>query len=342
MENSKIEWTDSTFNPFIGCQKVSPGCQHCYAETLMDTRYGRVKWGPQGTRVRTSAENWRKPLAWNRQEWWECRDCGYRGNVHSFDDYCPVCRKSNCSPTRQRVFCASLADVFEDRPELEEWRDDLWELIHSTPNLDWLLLTKRPENVVRMMNPAPTEKVPAPYLAGGDYLPNVWLGTSIENQEVADKRIPELLKIPARVRFLSVEPLLDRIDLKFGITNLDDVADYLDVPEWKGQRIDWVIVGGESGPHARPMHPDWARSIRDQCQAAGVPFHFKQWGEYVGGEIQRNNDFVGGQAIDCSANGYGGLTAHSGFMPVLRVGKKRAGRLLDGREWSEFPDVLNA
>lgn len=265
MENSAIEWTDHTFNPWMGCTKVSPGCKFCYAETMMDTRYGKVQWGPQGKRVRTSDANWRKPLAWNRA--------------------------AEFAGKRARVFCASLADVFEDKVDqaaaMTGWRAELWDLIGQTPWLDWLLLTKRPEFVGRM--------VPPEWMTG--YWPaNVWIGTSVEDQRRADERIPELLMIPATVRFLSVEPLLGPIDI---LDKLDNVfytedSDYPTI----GPSIDWVIVGGESGKDARPMHPEWVRSIRDQCQETGVPFFFKQWGG---------------------------------------KNKKAAGRMLDGREWNEFP-----
>lgn len=229
-ENSAIEWCDHTFNPWIGCAKVSPGCKHCYAETLMDTRYGRVEWGVHGTRVRTGPDNWKKPLRWNRQAEAEGR--------------------------RYRVFCASLADVFEDRDELEPWRRDLLALIYQTPRLDWLLLTKRPENVMRMLY--------------GFMPPNLWIGTSVENQETADERIPELLKIPATVRFLSCEPLLGPVDLTPWLGTGHPTFD---------PGVDWVIVGGESGPKARPFDVRWAWSLVEQCADAGVPCFVKQLGD---------------------------------------------------------------
>lgn len=247
-ENSAIQWTDHTFNPWIGCAKVSPGCKHCYAETLMDTRYGRVEWGVHGTRVRTSPGNWRKPLRWNRQ--------------------------AEESGTRARVFCASLADVFEDRDELEPWREDLLDLIYVTPSLDWQLLTKRPENVMEMVG---HERMAV--LAN-----NLWIGTSVENQEYADLRIPELLKIPAAVRFLSCEPLLGPVDLarigehvgRFGtepLSALEEIVGLVERP-----RLDWVIIGGESGPGARPCDVGWIRSLVRQCQEASVPAFVKQLG----------------------------------------------------------------
>lgn len=318
--NSKIEWCDHTFNPWIGCTKVSAACKNCYAEAMMDKRFGRVKWGPQGHRARTSAANWRKPLAWNEQQWYECMSCGWRGSYSERPAVfrCPKCNSLAVNKTRQRVFCASLADVFEDKPELAVWRYDLLNLIMETQNLIYLLLTKRPENVASMIG----------YQYGnpwGDGLPtNVWIGTSVENQQTADERIPHLLQIPAVVRFLSVEPLLEPIYL-----NLEENGRHPDY-NWG---IDWVIVGGESGPNARPMHPDWVRSIRDQCIAADVPFLFKQWGEYAP---------LVNLPSDCSiygmknkANWYWHEVAPS--EASVRVGKHTAGRLLDGREWNEFP-----
>ena len=309
MENSKIEWTDHTWNPWMGCTKVSPGCKFCYAETLMDTRYGKVEWGPQGKRVRTSDANWRKPLAWNRA--------------------------AEFAGQRARVFCASLADVFEVKPdqalEMERWRGELWDLIDATPWLDWLLLTKRPETVAGLV----------PYVKNGHPWPdNVWLGTSVENQKYADERIPELLKVPAAVRFLSCEPLLGPVDLSQWL-----VAEHyaVEVPAPKGigypptvkvarirKAINWVIVGGESGRDARPMHPDWARSLRDQCLEAGVPFFFKQWGEWsenypLGTPLQRR--------------GCVWTAPWDDGVQMWRVGKKLAARLLDGREWNEFPQA---
>ncbi len=243
-KNSKIEWTDHTFNPWIGCTKVSGGCVNCYAETLMDTRYKRVQWGINGTRSRTSANYWRQPLAWNQA--------------------------AESAERRPRVFCASLADVFEDRAELEPWRTELLILIEQTRNLDWLILTKRPKNVKRMIMFAGYD--PEVYLHRN---PHVWIGVSVEDQQRADERIPLLLDIPARVRFLSMEPLLGPVDLAErgrGWLFVNELAN--------GNRtgIHWVIVGGESGHNARPMHPDWARLIRDQCRAASVPFFMKQMG----------------------------------------------------------------
>lgn len=308
-ENTKIEWATHTFNPWIGCSRVSPGCQHCYAESLAK-RTKLVEWGPQAERHVTSDASWRQPLKWAKQ----AREAG----------------------TRPRVFCASMADVFEDRPELFSVRGRLWDLIFRTPELDWLLLTKRPQNISGMV----------PWVQPWA---NVWLGTTVEDQQRADERIPHLLATPAAVRFLSCEPLLGPVNLDSehsdGIHALGCGDPYClsrDVlSDCRG--VDWVIIGGESGPGARPMHPQWARSIRDQCQAAGVPFFFKQWGGWKNG-----SDF-GGDAKIVLNDGRVLNTADEAdsatrvrwteFAPTMmrRVGKKAAGRLLDGREWNEFP-----
>ena len=265
-ERTAISWCDATFNPWYGCTKVSPACDHCYAERLMDTRMHKVQWG--GPRVRTSAANWKQPLRWNAQAEREGR--------------------------RYRVFCSSLADVFDNQVP-PEWREDLFELIRVTPHLDWLLLTKRPQNIVRMVREQGS-------IAGNGtrYLPdNVSLGTTAEDQTRADQNLPALLRtrieLGARVLFVSIEPMLGPVDLRqlrgfhngctpqthdclsghSSDTPWGYVRDKLPDPFGRG-RIDWVICGGESGPQARPMHPDWARSLRDQCAAAGVPFHLKQ------------------------------------------------------------------
>ncbi len=305
-ENSKIEWTNHTFNPWRGCTKISEGCKHCYAEALSKRNPAILGiWGDNGTRVVASEGYWKQPLKWSR-------DAAKAGE-------------------RRRVFCSSLADVFEDRPELIEPRRRLFDLINETPDLDWLLLTKRPESIGSMFDDIRRH-------FGWDEdlsVMNVWLGTSVENQEQADKRIPELLKIPAKVRFLSCEPLLGPVDLScvnFGSETVTDVHDVLfpqhglrypdngnPLPQLPGGSIDWVIVGGESGSNARPMQVEWARDLRDQCLRARVPFHFKQYGEHAPTSEHRD-----------------------GKVFMSRVGKKTAGRLLDGKEWNEFPNAKTA
>jgi protein gp37 len=232
------------------------------------------------------------------------------------------------------VFCASLADVFDNQVP-DAWRQDLWELISVTPHLDWLLLTKRPQNIGKML------PKPETMWCGDDphYAwpwPNVWLGTTVENQEEADRRIPHLLSVPAPVHFLWCEPLLGPVDLSNTRSSLSEGGSWRDVLECGDSgrlpSIDWVIAGGESGPGARPSHPDWFRSLRDQCQAAGAAFFFKQWGEWwpePGGYIEPLQHQV--------------IPLHlwpdlSPYSYSVRLGKKRAGALLDGREWREVPN----
>lgn len=246
-ENSKIEWTDNTFNPWIGCTKVSPACDNCYAEDMMDKRYGRARWGAGEDRVRT--RDWSKPRRWNR-------------------DAAP-------SGDRPFVFCASLADVFDNEVD-ELWRRDLMDLIEETPNLVWLLLTKRIGNVRRMTDPARCCR-PLPR--------NVAIGATMANQEEYDRDRGKLEEVKhfADVRFTfgSFEPLLGPIILDSSAPN-------------------WIIVGGESGPRARTMEMDWARSLRRQSADLGRVFNFKQ---------------AGGRGAD------------------------KGGHLLDGRQYFDRPDV---
>ncbi len=328
-ENTKIEWCDHTFNPWVGCTKISPACDNCYAEGWAKRTGQSALW--QGERRRTAPANWNLPLKWNAQAEREGR--------------------------RYRVFCASLADVFDNQVP-DEWRIDLWALIATTKSLDWLLLTKRPQNIAKML---PDHRVGAqPW---GDGWPNVWLGTTAENQQQADLRIPHLLSVPARVHFLSCEPLLGPIDLEIawhgesaldaecwgdcgwcesGFTPLHNCQNskQADATYLKGRSgLDWVIAGGESGPGARPMHPDWPRGVRDQCAEANVPFFFKQWGEWIGGsDFNPNSSYSGCVPIEDD----GSLTESpeavtDSTCPMFRTGKKRAGRLLDGREHNDFP-----
>jgi protein gp37 len=259
-ENSNIEWTDHTFNPWLGCTKVSPGCDHCYAERLVDTRLRRARWGAGQPRVRTAAGNWLKPLQWNQKH----------GEFFA------------ANGRRQRVFSASLSDVF-DNDVPTAWRMDLFKLIADTPCLDWLILTKRIGNVRKMCT--------------GDGLmfdmlaDRVWLGATIVNRDEMVRDAPKLKETGARVTFWSVEPMLGDLG-RIPVELLPD----------------WVICGGESGPGARPTQPTWVRSLRDQCAAAGVKFLFKQWGAW--------------RPVDAG---------------MLQVGKKAAGRELDGRIHHDFP-----
>ena len=321
-ENTKIEWANHTFNPWIGCTKVGPGCDNCYAEADFDKRRHVVQWGPNKPRKRTAPSTWAAPLRWNRE--------------------------AAASGVRHRVFCASLADVFDNEVPVQ-WRISLMALILQTPHLDWLLLTKRIGNAAEMLDVA-FRAAHAQRETWANNIPaNVWIGATITSQSEADRDIPKLLDVPATKRFLSMEPLLGPVDL----TNVAPPT--TEGQTWHGIDsitpanrelrgcIDWVIVGGESGPNARPMHPKWARSLRDQCQAAGVPFLFKQWGEWVDADNGPDDDLAYEGKSDCWAHIEGGR--HSGEMgvdffntyPMYRVGKKAAGRLLDGRQHDGFP-----
>jgi protein gp37 len=274
-KNSRIEWTNHTFNPWWGCTKVSAACKYCYAEAW-SKRVGQNVWGPKASRRFFSEGHWSEPLKWNAE--------------------------ARASGTPARVFCASMADVFEERVELNPWRAKLWDLIRDTPHLDWLLLTKRPEHVLEMV----PWKVQWP--------DNVWLGTTVEDQEGADLRLPYLAAIPARLRFISAEPLLGPLALR----------------PWLGRFINWVITGGESGPKARPSSPSWFRSLLTQCMEADVPFHFKQWG-----------DWAPGDGLNLPAARLKRAAAQDGT-PMFRVGKKAAGRILDGATWDGLPKIRAA
>ena len=353
--NSAIEWCDATFNPWIGCTKISPACDHCYAERDFDLRRHVVQWGAGQARKRTSPANWKNPLRWNATPFCRCPECGWRGEeeeampvvglLNVLEEWCPSCMKGAVQPARRRVFCASLADVFDNEVPAE-WRAELFALIAATPNLDWLLLTKRIGNVASMIAAPGMQKCGLP--------PNVWLGATICNQDEADRDIPKLLDVPAAVRFVSIEPMLGPVDLtdvvvRHGGGTEDHFSALYDADDDEADTasyIDWVICGGESGPHARPMHPDWARSLRDQCAVARVPFLFKQWGEWTPGEnvakrigvVQSATWFDGKWLI-----GTEDLAIEDGHIDdepdLLRVGKKAAGRLLDGRTHDGFPEV---
>jgi protein gp37 len=307
-------WTHHTFNPWRGCTKVSAGCAHCYADKLSARNPKSLGiWGKNGTRVVAAESYWREPLKWDAA--------------------------AKAAGERHRVFCASLADVFEgqDTMPAEAWsvvqeaRKRLFDLVCRTPHLDWLMLTKRPENALRLMVEAGLYAVANPSLPCPQ--PNLWIGTSVEDQSAADSRIPHLLSTPAAVRFLSCEPLLGPIDIEVQSVITGNRGGLISV-NGKIARIpgiDWAIVGGESGPGARPMHPDWARSLRDQCIAAGVAFHFKQWGEFAPGALHDGWTTVAND---------GSLKVNDprlNVAQVTRIGKKAAGRMLDGRTWDQFP-----
>jgi protein gp37 len=276
-DTTEISWTDATFNPWIGCQHVSPGCDHCYAEAQNAFRKWTSDgaWGPHAERRRTSAATWNNPRIWNADA--------------------PAFARSH--GRRRRVFCASLADVFDNKAP-KAWRSDLFRLIRKTPELDWQLLTKRPQNMARMLPPD-----------WGEGYPNVWLGTTTEDAERFRMRWPVLARIPAAVRFVSYEPAIAPL----GAIEIGTILP------------DWIICGGESGGHAREMHPAWARHVRDQCRALGIAFFLKQWGTY------RSNPLVQEDALSL---------AEAGRRDLRTNGK--GGALLDGRLHREFPGERRA
>lgn len=277
---TKIEWTDETWNPVTGCTAISRGCDHCYAARVASGRlrhlpaYEGLAVGGRFTgEVRLHPDRLGMPLEWRRP---------------------------------RRVFVNSMSDLFHASVP-DEFIGQVWGVMALGEHHTFQVLTKRPQRMSRVLNdPSPTfrDAMAAERNAGSEALfapgwplQNVWLGTSIEGQDWADRRIPHLLDTPAAVRFLSVEPLLGPVDLS----------------PWLSDGIGWVIVGGESGPNARPMQPEWAREVRDQCVAAGVPFLFKQWGEWA---------------------------PHPNEWGMDRVGKKHAGRVLDGRTWDQYPSLI--
>ena len=261
-DRTEISWTDATFNPWIGCQHVSPGCDHCYAETQNAFRRWTAggEWGPHAARKRTSTGTWEKPRVWNAQSAAFAQTYG----------------------RRRRVFCASLADVFDNQVP-KAWRADLFRLIRETPELDWQLLTKRPQNIARML--------PGDW---GEGYPNVWLGTTTEDAENFRMRWPILSRVSAARRFISYEPAI-------GPLGAIEVVRAALLP-------DWIICGGESGGEARTIQPAWARHVRDQCQVLGIPFFLKQWGSYRSNPLMLEHGLLPADARrrDPPSNGKGG------------------------------------
>jgi protein gp37 len=312
MDVTKISWADATFNPWWGCIEVSPACDNCYARTFAK-RVGQNVWGPAGSSDRRffADKHWAEPLKWNTA--------------------------AEKAGVRTRVFCASMADVFEQNAILDEHRLRLWALIEVTPHLDWMLLTKRPQNIKAMVPPAwlvtPRD--------------NVWYGTTVENQHYADLRVPILLDVPATVRFLSMEPLLGPVDLERFVVLYDANGE----PWTSRGDLHWIITGGESGPHARPTHPAWLRGLRDQCQEAGVAFHFKQWGAWTpdgAGQVRVSGTRYRFESKTFLPDGteYDPLKPEAYTLPnmtrpgitlLFRKGNHLTGRLLDGREHNELP-----
>lgn len=350
-DKTSIEWTrgpdgspGATWNPITGCTLVSEGCRHCYAAQLAATRLknhptraGLARLNAAGEakftgEVRLNEQWLDQPIRWMRP---------------------------------RRIFVCAHGDLFhEDVPD--EWIDRVFRIMAMAKRHTFQVLTKRPGRALRYLD-APDRELAIRSNALAWPLPNVWLGTSVEDQATADERIPHLLAAPARVRFLSAEPLLGPVALTSEyLTAKLGAYPFPGLPREDrttiADMLDWVIVGGESGKHARPMHPDWARSLRDQCVAAGVPFFFKQWGEWLpfgqsgftawlahtsaNGSVRKAKGKWWGHAY--FNDGAGGPNTHA-FGPVetmiidnkstqaVRIGKARAGRVLDGRTWDETP-----
>lgn len=325
-DKTGIEWADSTWNPITGCDKVSPGCDRCYAETFAERWRGTPEhYFANGFDVQLRPNKLDLPLRWTR---------------------------------RRKVFVNSMSDLFHDKVP-DEYIARVFAVMALAPQHTFQVLTKRHGRMRSLLSSDDFRSEVTQTFVGwavedlslktghlesatGDWwpLPNVWLGVSAEDQQRADLRIPALLDTPAAVRFVSAEPLLGPINL-----HTDPIE--AGSPFW-GSQLDWVIVGGESGPGARPMHPDWARSLRDQCVAAGVPFLFKQWGEWVPERLGLHGNnapaaFLStGGVVRPLINGKPACPpmAPAGDMTIRRVGKKRAGRELDGRTWDQYPGLV--
>jgi protein gp37 len=330
-DRSTIEWTDATWNPVQGCTRVSEGCRNCYAEVMAARFSDPGQWG-HGLAQRVTA-NGKTDHRWTGE---------LRLNEKALD--LPLRWKRP-----RKIFVNSTSDLFHEKMP-DEWIDRVFAVMALAPQHTFQVLTKRPERMAAYMtslyagarqvgNALVTirQSVTAALVAKEAFqagYPNVWLGTSIEDQATADQRIPHLLNTPAAVRFISAEPLLGPVDMERVYMDHIDHA-FGTSADLHG--LDWVIVGGESGPGARPMHPYWARSLRDQCQAAGVKFFFKQWGKWGPPEtVDEKIAFREGHGVGGGLQ-FDGTFGNAHGNGVVRKGKARAGRLLDGREWNEVP-----
>ncbi len=304
---TNIEWTDETWNPITGCQKVSPGCKNCY----MYRTYPRLKAMGQASYQKTPdqvtlvSNLLNKPLEWKRP---------------------------------RRVFVCSMSDLFQDDVP-DGFIYDVFLTMAAAPQHTFQVLTKRPERVAALVRSfqcaikddlAMFKHAPAPWP-----LPNVWIGTSVESQEYTS-RLDHLAEVPAAVRFVSYEPALGPVDFSpwLGLCQPGTRPSECGTHE---QTLDWVIAGGESGPGARPAHPGWFRTVRDQCQAAGVPFFFKQWGEWFPVDTDAQREYWKNAITRKTVRER--TKVWDGGEVSLRIGKASAGALLDGREWREFPEI---
>lgn len=373
-DSTHISWCDMTYNHWEGCTKVSPGCDNCYAEAR-NIRFNQGgNWGPGAPRRLMSEATRQNPIKWNKKageglfvECHFCRKREFRGRYKLFEktilDRCsnPDClslQESETVRVRPRVFCSSLSDVFDNEVPIE-WLVDLLDTIRVCPSLDFLMLTKRIGNFNKRMSEARSflfsDETGHSELyewvdnwINGKPPANVWLCITVVNQQEADRDISKLLEIPARVRGLSMEPLLEAVSLldhpPFNRAPIPSEIQAQLRAIWPNGlpenslnaqldkiKIDWVIAGGESGSNARPMNPDWARSLRDQCVAAGVKFHFKQFGEWAPSEQPAHPENA-----DYKIHSGKGFLFDDGQW-VDRIGKTKAGRTLDGRTWDQFP-----
>lgn len=316
-DKTGIEWTDATWNPVRGCSKVSDGCKHCYAETVA-ARFsgpgqpyeGTITNGRWNGTIRAAMDHLQDPLHWRRP---------------------------------RRIFVNSMSDLFHEEIPAEVL-GSIFHVMAEAKQHTFQVLTKRPERMVQWFN--------EPFANRFGSLPNVWLGVSVENQQAADERIPLLLQTPAAVRFLSCEPLLGAIDLSAWLPQVNSCQNTITDPDGKdayrrminaaarriGPTIDWVIAGGESGSGARPMHPEWARKLRDQCYRAFVPFFFKQWGEWAPIDLPQYGIPVPARRDDDRLlDRNGGDDLARGTYRMRKIGKNAAGNVLDEMTWQEFP-----
>ena len=331
---TKIEWTDETWNPITGCSKVSAGCAHCYAERVMKRFWPRRKFAD----IQLHEDRLLQPMHWKKP---------------------------------RRVFVNSMSDLFHESVP-DEFIDKVFAVMALCPQHTFQILTKRAGRMVEYMkacnlkiriqnivddsetwDDSPISESEISPLIDDWPLPNVWLGVSAENQEQADKRISQLLKTPAALRFVSAEPLLSQIILRPEWLEIKSEGQWMNNLECGHGLLRWVICGGESGPKARFMHPEWVRALRDQCQASGVPFFFKQWGEWrpptVGEEYETAYGINGNPPsflVDTNGNTHCFYPPDDDAVtpdqcrcaPMIRAGKKRAGRLLDGATWDQMPE----
>lgn len=301
MGKTSIEWTDASWNPIVGCTEVSPGCANCYAARLASTRLKRVPEYIGLAEITNGKPRWK----------------GETG-------FCPERLEEPLHWRKpRRIFVCDMGDLFHEAVH-GDWIDQIIHIMDQCPQHTFQILTKRAQRMHDFLCHFPMAEKPY-----------IWLGVSVENQHFADERIPLLLQTPAAVRFISAEPLLGPLDLdseKLGglhALGCGEKSHAHVLPMCTG--LDWVICGGESGPNARPMHPDWARSLRDQCQAAGVPFFFKQWGDW---SFEQERFY---RKLPSTRVKYFEPHDTDGNCLMYQVGKKKAGRLLDGRTWNEFP-----